>query len=279
MSDCFQTENQTILQHGLSVWEQTKKIISGQFQDFILPEWFTENHAEIVNNLHDVDEIKFYNIFHDCGKPFCLVEDSQGKHFPNHANISAEIAWQITGNTIIKRLVESDMALHSETLEQCLSRNWSRKDFYTLLITAFAELNSNARMFGGTDSVSFKIKWKKVNQRGKALFQKLRTEKRHHYYTYVIVRDDLESVQKAVQGTHAAISFVEKDSSVPHYSVIYLKVKNEIALKKAISYLLENEINVSIFREPDLKNEITAVCTQPLIGEDRKILKKFQLLK
>jgi hypothetical protein len=279
MSGCFQTENQTVFQHGLSVWEHTKKIISGQFEGFILPDWLIENHAEIVNDLHDVDEIKFYNIYHDCGKPFCLVEDEKGRHFPDHANVSAEIAFQLTRNAVIKRLVESDMSLHSETLEQCLERNWSRKDFYTLLITAFAELHSNAKMFGGTESVSFKIKWKKVNQRGKALFSKLRAEKKHHYYSYVIVRDDLNNIQKTVQGTHAAMAFVEKDASIPHYSVIYLKVNNERDLKKAISYLLENEINISIFREPDLDNEITAICTKPLMGEERKILKRFQLLK
>jgi hypothetical protein len=37
----------------------------------------------------------------------------------------------------------------------------------TLLLSALAEVHSNANMFGGIDSTSFKIKWKHLDKRGK----------------------------------------------------------------------------------------------------------------
>jgi len=43
----------------------------------------------------------------------------------------------------------------------------------TLLISGLAETHSNAKMFGGIDSTSFKIKWNQINKRGKAICQKL----------------------------------------------------------------------------------------------------------
>lgn len=43
----------------------------------------------------------------------------------------------------------------------------------TLLLTGLAEIHSNAAMFGGMDSTSFKIKWKCLNQRGKQIINNL----------------------------------------------------------------------------------------------------------
>lgn len=42
----------------------------------------------------------------------------------------------------------------------------------TLLIAGLCEIHSNADMFGGIDSTSFKIKWKQINQRGKRIIEK-----------------------------------------------------------------------------------------------------------
>jgi hypothetical protein len=43
----------------------------------------------------------------------------------------------------------------------------------TLLLAGLAEVHSNAKMFGGIDSESFKIKWSQINKRGKAICRKL----------------------------------------------------------------------------------------------------------
>ena len=42
---------------------------------------------------------------------------------------------------------------------------------FTLLLTGLAEIHSNAEMFGGLESVGFKIKWKSINQRGKQILK------------------------------------------------------------------------------------------------------------
>lgn len=42
--------------------------------------------------------------------------------------------------------------------------------------------------------------------------------------------------------------------------------------------LREDEIEFEYFREPDLNNEITAICTIPLEENQREYLKRFQLL-
>lgn len=42
-----------------------------------------------------------------------------------------------------------------------------------LMLTALAEVHANSQLFGGQDSVSFKIKWKQIDQRGRALCKML----------------------------------------------------------------------------------------------------------
>jgi len=163
MRETEQTSGQTILQHGESVWSYTEKLINKNFDNFILPDWFIENIDSILSNIHDIDDIKEYNIFHDCGKPFCRYVDEFGKvHFPSHDQISKITYESFSDNKIVANLIGLDMVLHTYTVEQIQSLNLSPKDANTLILTAIAELHSNANMFGGTDSTSFKIKYKKT---------------------------------------------------------------------------------------------------------------------
>jgi hypothetical protein len=278
MQECIQSKDQTVLEHGLSVWEYTKKLISGNWQGLNIPDWFSENHAYIVNNLHPTDIVKRYNIYHDCGKPYCLTEDEQGRHFPDHANVSKDI-WNLnSGDKLVGDLIGWDMCLHTQTAEEILAHNWDIRTAFTLLVTALAEIHSNAQMFGGIDSTSFKIKWKKINQRGKMLLAQFPQGK--HEYSYVIVPKDLNPVQQCIQGTHAA-SELFNNYDYHHGSIIYVVVKSEDKLKLVIEELLERGIHCTIFREPDLGNRITSVATEPLGDDDerRSYLKKFMLLK
>lgn len=280
MKNCPQTETQSVYDHGISVWKHTKKLISGQFDNFKLPEWFEQNHRYIVNNLVSTKDIKDYNIFHDCGKPYCLEYDDQGrKHFPNHENVSKETWLKISDNQIVADLIGYDMALHRDTVDQIKSYNWSKEIAFTLLITAFAEIHSNAKMFGGIESTSFKIKWKKLDKRGKMLM-KLFGESEEHPYSYVIVRNDIETAHQAVQGTHAAIEHYKNTYYNFHPSIIYVVVKNEKKLKQVAERLLEDGVNFSIFREemPPYDQAMTAICTEPLVGKQRDYLKRFMLL-
>lgn len=279
MRNTLQTEGLTVLEHGEMVWEVTKKIISGQWDGMKLPDWFIQNHRYICNNLHSPDIIKAYNVYHDCGKPFCLVIDDQGRHFPNHAEVSKQTWSKYSSNELVATLIGMDMHLHTCKAVNLLQVDLTQQDYFTLLVTAFAEIHANAQLFGGIDSISFKMKWKKLNQRGKALLREF-PEKQEHPYCYVVVRRDLNHRQKAVQGTHAAIEMTKVTPSIQslHPSVIYVQVRNEKKLKEVMAKLLEMSIKFCSFVEPDLNNEFTAICTEPLVGEKRAYLKRFQLL-
>lgn len=47
------------------------------------------------------------------------------------------------------------------------------REAVSLLLTALAEVHANAELFGGIDTISFKIKWKHVDKRGTALMKHL----------------------------------------------------------------------------------------------------------
>lgn len=277
MSLTQQTPNQTILEHGQSVWAHTKKLILSEFESFKLPEWFLINHHFIVNNLHDWETIGLYNLNHDCGKAYCRVVDTEGKqHFPNHSEVSEEIFSQIyPDKPLVAELIGLDMVLHTETCEQVFARNLSIKTLTTLLVTAFAEIHANAEMFGGLESTSFKIKWKKLDRIGKRIVEKI--EKHAETYSYIFIRKDLTNSQRIVQSSHAVFEAAKWESK--HPSLIALGVNNEVKLKAVMKYLLENEIQFKIFREPLFNNEITALVTEQLSGERRNLLKKYQLIK
>jgi len=177
MSACPQTETQSVLDHGNSVWSYTQKILNKDLEEFRIPNWLMENYDEIIANVYHPSIIKEYNIFHDCGKPYCLTVDDDGKrHFPNHAEVSKQTykslpVGNVVNATIVADLIGWDMVLHTATAEEIQAMNLTKSDLYTLLITALAEIHSNANMFGGIESVSFKSKWKKLDRRGNMILK------------------------------------------------------------------------------------------------------------
>jgi hypothetical protein len=66
-------------------------------------------------------------------------------------------------------LISKDMVFH--TINQ-IRWSWrilnsnSLQTVLTLLVTSLCELHSNASMFGGIESTSFKIKYKQLDKRG-----------------------------------------------------------------------------------------------------------------
>lgn len=173
MKECFQTENFSVLQHGQSVWEYTQKILNKETDNLRLPNWLVNNYDEILINIHERSIIEEYNILHDCGKPYCLEIDEEGKrHFPNHAEVSKKTYGALpNANQIVADLIGNDMVLHTATAEEIKALNLSKRDAYTLLVTALAEVHSNANMFGGIESISFKSKWKKIDRRGNMILK------------------------------------------------------------------------------------------------------------
>lgn len=268
-----QAAGQTIKQHGESVWQHTKRLILGDFDGFVLPEWFRTNHHFIVNNLHNWATIREYNEMHDCGKPFCLEIDADGKrHFPNHAEVSKRTYLEVfPERTEVAELIGLDMLLHTCRLDEILNLKLSNQTLMTLLITSFGELHSNAAMFGGTDSTSFKIKYKKLDKLGRKLVEQI--PKHQDVYSYIVVRRDIPVSQQLVQSCHA----VWEGAKHEHPSLVALVVKNEAKLKKTMELLIDNNVQFTAFREPLLGNTLTAICTEPLAGEKRGILSRYML--
>ncbi len=180
MKSCEQTKGQSVLDHGISVKNYLFDLINHLRNntdlkyDWILPDWLYSNKDLIINSLPSDDTLELYTTYHDLGKPYCLTIDSDGKrHFPNHAEVSYQIFKQVFSNDIAAKLILHDMDIHllKSTGVEGFCKN---PHAITLLLSGLAELHSNSNLFGGTNSTSFKIKWKSINQRGKQIFNKIK---------------------------------------------------------------------------------------------------------
>ena len=173
MANTPQTETQSVLDHGESVWRFTQRILSRDFDGMRIPQSLIDNFDEVTSNLHSYEIIQDYNILHDCGKPYCIEYDEDGrKHFPNHAHVSKETYLNLNeSKREVADLIGWDMLLHSGTADEIKEVGLSKYDAHTLLITSLSEIHSNASMFGGIESISFKSKWKKLDRRSKMILR------------------------------------------------------------------------------------------------------------
>lgn len=98
---------------------------------------------------------------------------------------------------------------------------------------------------------------------------------------YILVREDLSLPQKIVQSAHAAIesakSFLGNELEHPH--LVVLATKNEKTLYKSAQKLDQLGIRYRIFIEPDIGNEATALATEVVRGDNRRIFKNYQCIK
>lgn len=178
MKNCEQTQGVSVLQHGISVHEYLEDIVNHLMFDeplkfeWRLPEWLLENRELICDALPDEYTRYLYTTYHDCGKPYCLTIDEEGRrHFPNHAQVSHDVFCQVfPKEKVAADLIKHDMDIH-------LLKSDGVTDFaknphaLTLLLTGLAEIHSNSTMFGGIESTSFKIKWKAISSRGKQILK------------------------------------------------------------------------------------------------------------
>ena len=98
---------------------------------------------------------------------------------------------------------------------------------------------------------------------------------------YIFVREDLSPGQIIVQACHAvaesARHFLSKEDEHPHF--VICGVKNENLLKNAYSKIIEQNIKAKSFIEPDIGDQMTAFATEPVCNEQRRIFRKYKLLK
>lgn len=178
MQACEQTKGQSVYDHGVSVKEHTFQLIeylktgniSGEWR---LPDWLSKYRQQILGVLLSQDIIEEYTTYHDCGKPYCKTIDENGKpHFLNHAEVSYLTWLGVGGSFKAAKLMKMDMMIH--TMKACdIDEFCTHPEACTLLLAGLAEVHSNAKMFGGIDSTSFKIKWSQIDKRGNAITKKL----------------------------------------------------------------------------------------------------------
>jgi len=182
MKNCEQTKGQSVLQHGESVRDYLFDLINHLRSgtplkyDWRLPDWIFENKDLILSSLPDDETLELYTKFHDCGKPFCLTIDDDGRrHFPNHAQVSYDIFKQVFDNPVAAELILHDMDIH--TLKSDGVKEFAQNPHaITLLLTGLAEIHSNCQMFGGSNSLSFKIKKKNIFKHGKTIIDKIKNK-------------------------------------------------------------------------------------------------------
>lgn len=201
MENCEQSRGQNMLQHGKAVWDYfwiinevlsigTDHSKAGNLLSRLkLPEWFTDYEEGLAWNRHPVSQVGYlYTHWHDCGKPYCRTVDKDGRiHFPNHAEISYQV-WNHLNKKEprnyyrpqyqeqIAELIRRDMEIHTIKAKDVEHFCRDRDTAVTLLLAGLAEIHANAEMFGGFDSSSFKIKYKQIDRRGRAICKFLKLE-------------------------------------------------------------------------------------------------------
>lgn len=86
---------------------------------------------------------------------------------------------------------------------------------------------------------------------------------------FVITRRDLTPGQQAVQAAHAAIEFQHEHSQIAkHWNthskyLVFLSVPDENSLMFLLEKIKIQELKHSIFREPDMNNQMTAIAVEP----------------
>jgi len=99
---------------------------------------------------------------------------------------------------------------------------------------------------------------------------------------YVITRSDLDPGYQAVQSMHALRQFTAEHPEVDRQwfeqsnYLGLLSVANEIELQDLISMAVQQDIKFSIFREPDIEDQITAIALAPG-PKSKKLCSRLQL--
>ena len=102
------------------------------------------------------------------------------------------------------------------------------------------------------------------------------------YKLTTVTRRDLAPGYQAIQSSHALVQFVFEHSEIsknwfkdPYLA--QLSVENEDSLNLIIYKLQQSNIKYSIFREPDIDNQITAIAIEPS-DKTRRLLSNLPLM-
>jgi hypothetical protein len=175
MRGCEQTAGMSVLRHGELVRDHYRYLIAHLrdgaplLGEWKLPEWIAD--PRLIERLLPAPIVETYALYHDCGKPSVRTVDDEGRqHFPGHAAASERVWLNIGGDPQVGRLIGMDMDIH--TIKDIdVAAFAERSEAATLMLVGLSEIHANASMFGGVESVSFKMKWKQIDKRGRAILK------------------------------------------------------------------------------------------------------------
>lgn len=175
MTNTYQFQNQNILQHGISVHNHYKSIITAidinDFRKYKIPDKLIKNWKVFKKKLYHIDVMKQYHIYHDCGKPLCRSVDENGRqHFPNHAEYSYNEYKKCFSDDIVASLIKDDMIFHSGSMGDIIEyitkfkSEGNHRFLFSLWLTSLAEIYSNREMFlnGPDGEKNFQKKYDKL---------------------------------------------------------------------------------------------------------------------
>lgn len=185
MEDCEQTPGQSVLAHGTSVREHYRALVEhlnadidlNQFTNWRLPAWVDRYRSQLAAQCLPPRVMDAYLTMHDCGKPDVLSVDDEGRrHFPGHSAASERTYREVFSHdpdvVQVAELIAHDMDIH--LLKAVGVEEFSAGPHAVAhLLAGLAEVTSNAAMFGGVESTSYKIKFKALTSRGNAICARL----------------------------------------------------------------------------------------------------------
>lgn len=99
-------------------------------------------------------------------------------------------------------------------------------------------------------------------------------------YMYIFIREDLPHAYQIVQAAHAThqagIRFGKTEVST---NFVLIGVKDQEALRTVAMFLEYHQIDFEMFDETDNDTGYTAIATKPIVGEERKLFKRFNIYK
>jgi hypothetical protein len=93
----------------------------------------------------------------------------------------------------------------------------------------------------------------------------------------VLVRADLTPEQQLVQAVHAAHNAGLSFPAPKQLSVVVCRVPDEGSLRRAASRIGARGVQFTMFGEPDLDGQDTALATEPVRPDQRRIFSRYHL--
>ena len=96
---------------------------------------------------------------------------------------------------------------------------------------------------------------------------------------FILVRKDLGSPYKMVQGAHALAQYALENTQLfnewKNETIVFLDVNDEKSLYKWKDKLFYSDKVISTFHEPDIDNQLTAIACY----DDGEMMKNLQIAK